>query len=712
MNEIQKIVKHLDDRDKRNHIGCKLLISNENYIEKKERIIAEAIAIIQGEFIKSHITQSGIAKLTATSTYIGEAAAALLGIYDHATKEGTTWREHIRIGDLILEAIFAKGFIEITYTHFDLEEMHRCYIIKPIPGEWEKLGKALGDILPLVGTQEEPIGEPTFRLPLTQRPMIKSIHSEKTFNNLKTKPFMKSAKKLSNTGWKINTKVLQQLYRYRKSIKNSFKVFEADCDNSRRYLESDSEESKKFMIHAIFKRVKKMRKMDQFYQYVDLDYRGRIYYTEPFMNFQSVDFAKGLMLFKNGSKLDQTGLWWLAVHTATSFNKSYHIDKIPSWLEGDYKNYLESEGLDSISVDKMTLEDRVRWTNNNMDLIIECAKRNILCYNSAEKPVTFLACCYEWQAIDKDPNHICHLPVSVDGSNNGWQHLGAISKDVRTGELVGLIPVEIQRDFYVQTAKELIKLMPDWFAKRKMPMKSIRKGISKRGSMTRAYSAGADKIAENMYKDCHQAGYTDKYNISLEDCRLLAKNLISAINTVCPGPLQTMKFLQKIANKKLETDNQIFWWTPSGFPVRYQTFLMNKMKTKSTLKGLGKTRDQVKHTHMVIKYGFHDKKPVADKARYASGISPNFIHSMDASHMALVIHDWEYDFGAVHDSFSAHPNHIENLLDLTKSVFINMYNDDNYFNKIERILKVTMPEQPALGNLNIQEVYNSDYFFA
>ena len=33
-----------------------------------------------------------------------------------------------------------------------------------------------------------------------------------------------------------------------------------------------------------------------------------------------------------------------------------------------------------------------------------------------------------------------------------------------------------------------------------------------------------------------------------------------------------------------------------------------------------------------------------------AGISPNFIHSMDASHMSLVIEDWDKTFGAVHDS--------------------------------------------------------------
>ena len=45
-------------------------------------------------------------------------------------------------------------------------------------------------------------------------------------------------------------------------------------------------------------------------------------------------------------------------------------------------------------------------------------------------------------------------------------------------------------------------------------MKLIRKGISKRGSMTRAYDAGARKIGEIIYQDCYDAGITSVYDIS------------------------------------------------------------------------------------------------------------------------------------------------------------------------------------------------------
>ena len=77
-----------------------------------------------------------------------------------------------------------------------------------------------------------------------------------------------------------------------------------------------------------------------FYQYTECDYRGRIYYTTSFLNFQSNDLARGQMQFANRVKLTEEGLRWLKIHTACSYNKSYSIDKLPDWLTTDYKPYL------------------------------------------------------------------------------------------------------------------------------------------------------------------------------------------------------------------------------------------------------------------------------------------------------------------------------------------------------------------------------------
>ena len=371
----------------------------------------------------------------------------------------------------------------------------------------------------------------------------------------------------------------------------------------------------------------------------------------------------------------------------------------------------------------MTLKDREIWTDNNMDLLLEIGRKYKI-LPSAEKPISFLACCLELynivDNIQQGKEHWSALPIPIDGSNNGWQHLSAISKDKDAGKLVGVVPQTIQKDFYVQTAKELIKLMPEWFAKRNMPMKHIRKGISKRGSMTRAYSAGAEKIAENMYADCHVEGYLKKYNITIEDCRELAKNLIKAIDKVCAGPLQTMKFLQKIAEVEMMSDEAreykrkcMQWTTPSGFPVTYESFHENELKWRGNIncsnRDLPIDQFQIKHVGK-------ETTEIPKIRSFMSGISPNYIHSMDACHMAKVICKWNSSFGAVHDSFSVHASYVDELLQITKDEFIRMYDFHNFFDEIEYMILTNKSSleynQPQLGDLDIMEVNDSDYFFA
>ena len=196
-------------------------------------------------------------------------------------------------------------------------------------------------------------------------------------------------------------------------------------------------------------------------------------------------------------------------------------------------------------------------------------------------------------------------------------------------------------------------------------------------------------------------------------CKALAKLLIKAINNVCPGPLKTMGYLQGLASIAIadeDSDYKLKWETNSGFKVEYECYYSKKCKARGTISGYTKynKNGQVKHVAQV----FSD---FPDVRGFMCGISPNYIHSMDAAHMALVINDWNGDFGAVHDSFSTHACDVETLLVSTKRKFIEMYNEDNYYNIIKQQIVgegEVLIDQPDLGNLNIEEIEDSDYFFA
>ena len=713
------------------HIACSLL-------KMTTEADLEAYLVFTMDTIQQHFTRNsmrgnksyqGEANLTHLSATVGAYILDDIKYYHDDQPPWEWFKLRVMMGDLFLEAFYQTHQINIGKNKDDafvaMENLDRSlkrsrthYIV--VPELWD-LPIPAGSKNLLLGTTFERPEDISELMQPTERPVIKGWTEQRRneFMQYLSRDFVKSMNVLQQTPWKINIQIRDALYRNRQKILDQYqhlpkkyksKVIEFDLTMARSTLIEDR----------------------TFYQYTEADYRGRIYYTTPFLNFQSNDIARGQMLFANGKLMTEDGLKRLKIHIACCYNQTFSKDKLPDWLSTDYQPYLEDEGLDDISVDKMTLQDREAWTDNNIGMLMDLAAEERI-ELAAEKPITLLACVLElYNAIQHDGPYYTYLPVPVDGSNNGWQHLCAMSKDKEAGELVGVVPQEIQKDFYVQCAKNLITRMPEWFEERQMPMKHIRKGIAKRGSMTRAYSAGALKIAENMYMDCHVEGYLEKYNITKEDCQLLAKHLVKAIDEVCAGPLQTMKFLQKIAEAEIASDyaketqqKSINWTTPSGFPVIYEAFIDNEFKEKAIIscserrtKPVIRKEDGTEEETDTIRIQ-HVGKENTDKPKirsFMSGISPNFVHSMDAAHMAQVIKEWGSDFGAIHDSFSVHACDVDELLEIIKDRFVDMYNYQNFFDVIEHMIITNQNNfnqpQPGLGALEIREVYNSDYFFA
>lgn len=729
MEEQLEYLKHKITKSKA-HIACNLL--KETSLEDLKAYLVFSMDTIQQHFARNSMrgnkSYQGEANLTHLSVAVG---TYILDQIKYSNKDDAPWdwfKLRVMMGDLFLEPFYQTHQINIGKTRdnefIPVESLDRSlkrsrahYIV--VPEKWDLLVPEGSQNL-LKGTVFEKPESINGLMQPTERPVIKGWTQDrsKEFKPYLANGFIKSMNVLQQTEWKINTKVRDILIRNRNKILDQYKDFPKKYKS--KIIEFDLTLARSELIGD-----------QSFYQYTEADYRGRVYYTTPFLNFQGNDIARGQMLFAKGKLMTDAGLRRLKIHVACCYNETYNKDNLPSWLTTNYLPYLQDEELDDISVDKMTLEDREAWTDNNIDMLMSIANLEVISTN-AEKPISLLASVLEIRdALDKE-EYYTYLPIPIDGSNNGWQHLCAMSKDKEAGELVGIVPQDIQKDFYVQCAKDLIKRVPEWFEERQMPMKHIRKGIAKRGSMTRAYSAGVQKIAENMYLDCHVEGYLKKYSITEEDCELLAKHLIKAIDKVCAGPLQTMKFLQKIAEAEIASDyakytkqKSIRWTTPSGFPVIYEAFVENEFKEKAIIscskrkvKPILTKEDGSKSYTDTIRIQHVGKEPT-DKPKirsFMSGISPNFVHSMDASHMSRVIAEWDGDFGAVHDSFSVHACDVDELLDLIKNKFIEMYSYSNFFEVIERML-ITNPDnfnynQPELGSLDIREVIDSEYFFA
>ena len=462
-----------------------------------------------------------------------------------------------------------------------------------------------------------------------------------------------------------------------------------------------------------------------FYQEYTCDYRGRIYCGESYLQFQGSDVARGMFMFAEKKAYTANGIRRLKIHLANSFNCSFTKGEIPEYFLGKYDELLEKDGLETVSMDKLTLDDRVRWVDANIEMV----RSQKTIHPKAEAPVSFLAACMELDKVLSDPDYKGGLPIPVDGSNNGWQHLAAMSKDPEAANLVSMTNVEYQRDFYVAVAKEMVRTHKSWFDKKQIPMGKIRKGIAKRGAMTRAYSAGKKKIRDNMLADCKKEGMVKTYNITKEDCKVLAEKLVDAVNEVCKGPLRVTKWLIDIVHHEVDNGAKDFEWeTPSGFPVKYSRYVLGETSVLSSIAQVGRVNHifvaprtrkeriagELSDVGPTIKYR-DTGELMASRNSYITGIAPNVVHSYDAAHMSFVISRFEGCFGAVHDSFSTHASDVEDLLTITKGTFMGMYSMDSWFDDFKaRIMKhgdtFTVPN-PDLGTYTVDSVVDAEYFF-
>ena len=250
--------------------------------------------------------------------------------------------------------------------------------------------------------------------------------------------------------------------------------------------------------------------------------------------------------------------------------------------------------MEDLSVDKMGVNDKYNWTADNLDMIIAIAfdpeGTKHLWYDGFDNPWVSLQCCYEivslLSSMQLGVDHYSKMIVSIDGANNGLQHLSAMTLDEEAGELVGLVPVDYPKDFYVLVMQGIIAKQKGTDLGDKLStykMKYMRKGISKRGVMTRHYDAGRGCIADTIESDSYDVGLDINGNESFA----LAGDLIESYNDLCSKPMESKKFLQDLIALRLGLDeyNTVDWTTPSGFPVKVAKFVEIDKQIKGKIAG-------------------------------------------------------------------------------------------------------------------------------
>ena len=205
-----------------------------------------------------------------------------------------------------------------------------------------------------------------------------------------------------------------------------------------------------------------------------------------------------------------------------------------------------------------------------------------------------------------------------------------------------------------------------------------------------------DYLRHGMAKEFEPMQYTVAANF-------LSHILWEAIGEVVVSASQAMAWLQSCAKTIIKDGKQqIEWITPSGFPVSQ---VYNKRKEiRINAKLFGGCR----------LWGHSD----IDEPRpsgHKNGLAPNFVHSMDASHLTLTVNACKAaginSLAMIHDDYGTHASDTQRLYDIIRKTFVRMYTENDpvmdFFDRYQHL-----PDPPSRGGLDLSGVIKSPYFFA
>jgi DNA-directed RNA polymerase len=457
------------------------------------------------------------------------------------------------------------------------------------------------------------------------------------------------------------------------------------------YSENNRSVSKRIQVERTLQVAEQYAKYDKFYYVWQNDFRSRKYASSTFLSPQSADWSKAMLEFGYPMAINN---WedarWLCIHGANLYGN-----------------------------DKISLNDREQWAWNYSDeahRIVENPYDN-QAWLEADKPFQFLAWCHEMSALNKQGwGFETRLPVSVDGSCNGLQHLSAILRDERGGKATNLLPSDLPQDIYTQVAEETIKRVQqdDSQLARDCLAFGIDRKLAKRPVMIVPYSGtrhSCRTYIEEAMREKIKEGAPNPFGEDLFDASsYLAGHVWTSIAGVIQSARQVMDYVKGIADMYADHKKHMEWVTPTGWLVLQQYHEMSQNRIKTHISG------------QVVSLSFpQEKTSSVHRQRTGLGSSPNFIHSLDAAAMTKTINTAVkagiQDFAMVHDSYGTHSSNMLAMSEILREEFVNMYEEHDVLEELRQHAMLTLgtkdvPLPPSKGNLDLSSVLESEYFFA
>ncbi|XP_038136706.1 DNA-directed RNA polymerase, mitochondrial isoform X1 [Cyprinodon tularosa] len=437
----------------------------------------------------------------------------------------------------------------------------------------------------------------------------------------------------------------------------------------------------------------------------NMDFRGRTYPCPPYFNHLGSDVTRAMLVFAEGKPLGPKGLDWLKIHLVN--------------LTGLKK--------------RSSLQGRLEYANSIMDDILDSADNPLngtKWWMEADEPWQALGCCMEIANAVRSPDptkFISHFPVHQDGSCNGLQHYAALGRDVIGATSVNLMPCEVPQDVYSGVAQQVEELRARDAAKG-LKIAQVLEGfisrkVVKQTVMTVVYGVtryGGRLQIEKRLKEIDEFPKDHVWDAS----HYLVRLVFSGLKEMFTGTREIQDWLTESARLISKSGHTVEWVTPLGLPIVQPYHRTRSQVLKSTMQ----------HINLQIS---HDAKERPDTVKQKNAFPPNFIHSLDSTHMmltSLYCYSAGLTFVSVHDCFWTHALTVDTMNKICREQFVALHSQPilqelsdfllhKYCSTIQteakkkkyqeyRRLMLLLAKVPQTGDFDLQRVKESTYFFS
>ncbi|XP_040593595.1 DNA-directed RNA polymerase, mitochondrial isoform X2 [Mesocricetus auratus] len=376
----------------------------------------------------------------------------------------------------------------------------------------------------------------------------------------------------------------------------------------------------------------------------NMDFRGRTYPCPPHFNHLGGDLVRALLEFAQGRPLGPRGLDWLKIHLVN--------------LTGLKK--------------RDSLRMRLAFADEVMEEILDSADNPLTgrkWWMDADEPWQTLACCMEVAQAVRSPDpaaYVSHLPVHQDGSCNGLQHYAALGRDSAGAASVNLMPSDLPQDVYREVAAQVEQLRQQ-DADQGLRVAQVLKGfitrkVVKQTVMTVVYGVtryGGRLQIEKRLRELSNFPQEFVWEASHYLVRLVFKSLQEMFSST----RAIQHWLTESANLISHTGWPVEWVTPLGIPIIQPYHREAKIQVKGGIQSITLTSSM-------------DFSQKPNTLKQKNGFPPNFIHSLDSSHMMLTaLHCYRkgLTFVSVHDCFWTHAADIPVMNEVCREQFVRLH---------------------------------------